>query len=160
LTMITGGFWHGAAWTFVLWGLLHGLFIGMHRIWERTRYALPEIAAIGLTFLSVTAAWVVFRAESVGHAISIWKGMVGINGVAIPSMLSGLCNSCAQTSLISGMEFIQIGILLFVCMNYVNAQKDVQSLQPSLKTVGYLSALFFTSIWMSGSHESFIYWQF
>lgn len=160
LTMIIGGFWHGAAWTFILWGLLHGFFIGIHRIWERTRYALPESAAIGLTFLSVTVAWVVFRAESVGYALSIWKGMVGINGIAIPSILSGLCNSCTQTSLISGMEFIQIGILLSVCMAYVNAQKEVQSLRPSLRNVGYLSALFSTSIWMSGSHENFIYWQF
>ncbi len=160
LTMTLGGFWHGAAWTFVLWGLLQGLFIGIHRIWERTRYKLPETAAIGLTFLSVTAAWVMFRADSVAHALSIWKGLVGINGVAIPSMFSELCNNCVQTSLISGLEFIQIGILLLVCMAYVNAQKEVQSLQPSLKNVGYLSALFFTSIWMSGSHESFIYWQF
>ncbi len=160
LTMVIGGFWHGAAWTFVLWGLLHGLFIGMHRIWERSRYGLPETAAIGLTFLSVTIAWVVFRAESLGHAFSIWKGMIGINGIAIPSMLSSLCNSCTQTSLISGMEFIQIGILLTVCMAYVNAQKEVQSLQPTLRNVGYLFVLFFTSIWMSGSHESFIYWQF
>ena len=160
VTMVIGGFWHGAAWTFVIWGALQGIFIGIHRIWSKTKYELPDPLAIACTFLSVTAAWVVFRAESVGQAISIWKGMLGANGFAIPNVVAGICQSCTQTTLISGMEFIPGGILLSICMAYVNAQKEAQQLEPSLKNLGFFITLFFTSIWMSGSHESFIYWQF
>jgi hypothetical protein len=121
---------------------------------------MSEPVAITITFLSVTAAWVVFRAESVGQAISIWKGMAGGNGFAIPSVAAGICQACTQATLITGMEFVQGGILLSICMIYVNAQKQAQHLEPNFKNLAYFTSLFFTSIWMSGSHESFIYWQF
>jgi D-alanyl-lipoteichoic acid acyltransferase DltB (MBOAT superfamily) len=160
VTMIVGGFWHGAAWTFVLWGVLHGIFIGIQRIWTKADIRMSEPVAITMTFLSVTAAWVVFRAESVGQAISIWKGMIGANGFAIPNLAAGICQSCTQTTLITGMEFVQGGILLAICMTYTNAQKEAQLLEPNFKNLAYFTSLFFTSIWMSGSHESFIYWQF
>jgi alginate O-acetyltransferase complex protein AlgI len=160
LTMIIGGFWHGAAWTFVLWGVLHGLFIGIHRIWTKTGNRMSEPVAIAITFLSVTVAWVVFRAESVKQAISIWKGMIGLNGFAIPSVVSGFCQACTQTTLITGMEIVQGGILLAICLEYINAQKAAHQLEPNFKNLAYFTVLFFTSIWLSGSHESFIYWQF
>lgn len=160
VTMIIGGFWHGAAWTFVLWGVLHGLFIGIHRLWMKAGIKMSEPLAIAITFLSVTVAWVVFRAESVGQAISIWMGMIGLNGFAIPSVVSGFCQTCTQTTLITGMEFVQGAILLAICLGYVNAQKTAQQLEPNFKNLAYFATLFFTSIWLSGSHESFIYWQF
>jgi len=160
ITMIIGGFWHGAAWTFVLWGILHGLFIGIHRLWMKAGVRMAEPLAIAITFLSVTVAWVVFRAESVGQAISIWKGMIGLNGFAIPSVMSGFCQTCTQTTLITGMEFVQGAILLAICLEYVNAQKTAKQLEPNFKNLIFFATLFFTSIWLSGSHESFIYWQF
>ncbi|MCX7096306.1 MAG: MBOAT family protein [Methylococcales bacterium] len=160
ITMIIGGFWHGAAWTFVLWGVLHGVFIGINRIWRQTGNSLPEPYAIALTFLSVTVAWVVFRAESVDQALSVWQGMIGANGFAIPSAVSGICQTCTQTTLITGMELVQGSILLAICLEYANAQKAVQQLEPNFKTLAYFTTLFFTSIWLAGSHESFIYWQF
>ena len=160
ITMIIGGFWHGAAWTFVLWGVLHGLFIGIHRLWMKAGARMAEPLSVAITFLSVTVAWVVFRAESVGQAISIWKGMIGLNGFAIPSVMTGFCQTCTQATLITGMEFVQGAILLAICLEYVNAQKTAQQLEPNLKNLAYFTTLFFTSIWLSGSHESFIYWQF
>ena len=86
--------------------------------------------------------------------------MIGINGFAIPSVVSGFCQTCTQTTLITGMEFVQGGILLAICLEYVNAQKEAQQLEPNFKNLAYFTTLFFTSIWLSGSHESFIYWQF
>lgn len=160
ITMIIGGFWHGAAWTFLLWGVLHGLFIGLHRLWMKAGVRMAEPLAVAITFLSVTVAWVVFRAESVGQAISIWKGMIGLNGFAIPSVVSGFCQTCTQTTLITGMEFVQGAILLAICLEYVNVQKTAQQLKPNFKNLAYCTTLFFTSIWLTGSHESFIYWQF
>jgi hypothetical protein len=121
---------------------------------------MAEPLAVAITFLSVTVAWVVFRAESVTQAISIWKGMIGRNGFAIPSVVSGFCQTCTQTTLITGMEFVQGGILLAICLEYINAQKAAQQLEPNLKNLAYFTTLFFTSIWLSASHESFIYWQF
>jgi alginate O-acetyltransferase complex protein AlgI len=160
LTMVIGGFWHGAAWTFVLWGLLHGLFIGLHRLWTRTGRRLAEPVAMTVTFLAVSVAWVLFRADSVAQALSLWQGMLGLNGMAIPGLAAGLCQSCSQTPLITGIELIWGGILLTVCLTYANAQQAAQQLEPNLKNLAYFSTLLFTSIWLAGSHDSFIYWQF
>jgi alginate O-acetyltransferase complex protein AlgI len=160
LTMMIGGFWHGAAWTFVLWGILHGVFIGIHRVWGKAGFKMSETTGIATTFISVTVAWVMFRSESVAQAISIWKGMVGLNGFAIPSVASGICRTCTQTSLITGVELLQAALLLMLCLEYRNAQSSAQQLEPGIKSLSYIALLLFTSIWMSGSHESFIYWQF
>ncbi len=67
LTMLLGGLWHGAAWTFVAWGLYHGLLLVAHRMWATVR---PDVGgamrplSVLLTFLSVCVGWVLFRAQS------------------------------------------------------------------------------------------------
>jgi D-alanyl-lipoteichoic acid acyltransferase DltB (MBOAT superfamily) len=160
VTMVMGGLWHGAAWTFVLWGVLHGAFIGIHRIWTKTGLRLTESLAITITFLAVTVAWVMFRSESVNQALSIWKGMTGLNGFSLPGVVSGFCQLCTQTTLITGIEFMQGGILLTLCLSYRNAQLAASTLEPTFKNMAYLTTLIFTSIWFAGTHESFIYWQF
>ncbi len=94
LTMLISGLWHGAGYTFILWGLLHGVFLCVNhawrvirpRIWPDTRTYNQRMAPIGfmVTFLSVVFAMVLFRAPTVGAALMLWKGMVGINGVVLP----------------------------------------------------------------------------
>jgi alginate O-acetyltransferase complex protein AlgI len=91
LTMLIGGLWHGAGWTFVAWGALHGLYLMLNHAWHwvRGRYAISSpfgkslnmLFAWGLTFFAVNLAWVFFRAESFGSALEIIKGMVGLNGI-------------------------------------------------------------------------------
>lgn len=96
LTMLIGGLWHGAAWTFVAWGGLHGIYLLLHRFYSALRGeqmktgVLSRVVATTLTFLAVAIAWVLFRAESFSAAMSIYRGMAGMNGVVIPiSMLDG-----------------------------------------------------------------------
>ena len=62
ITMLLGGLWHGAAWTFVLWGGLHGAALAVNHAWERAGHTLPRHLAQLLTLLFVTLAWVPFRA--------------------------------------------------------------------------------------------------
>ncbi|MDM0038147.1 MBOAT family protein [Variovorax sp. J22G21] len=86
LTMLLGGLWHGAAWTFVIWGALHGTFLMINHLWNAkvrrnaTPGRLARVAGWALTFLCVMIAWVVFRAESVNAALEIYKGMLGFHG--------------------------------------------------------------------------------
>lgn len=93
LTMLLGGLWHGAGWTFVLWGALHGSYLMINHLWNakvrRDRKPGRTAKVIGwlLTFVCVMVAWVVFRAENMDSAISIYKGMLGLNGSS-PSILS------------------------------------------------------------------------
>ena len=87
--MLLGGLWHGAGWTFVIWGGLHGIFLIVNHIWSTTtqRFSFDNILFRELfwsiTFISVVAAWVVFRAENLNTAISYLKSMFGINGVVL-----------------------------------------------------------------------------
>ncbi len=89
LTMLLGGLWHGAAWTFVIWGALHGAFLMVNHLWNAkvrpnaTPSRLRRAAGWFLTFLCVMIAWVVFRAESVATALEIYKGMLGMHGGAV-----------------------------------------------------------------------------
>ncbi len=90
LVMLLGGLWHGANWTFVVWGGFHGLMLG----WERLRRAArPEAAPYPVkdgvgrrtvarlrTFILVCLAWVVFRAADMEQAYGVWAGLLGANG--------------------------------------------------------------------------------
>ena len=87
LTMLLCGLWHGAAWRFVLWGGLHGVFLVVHAAWKRTGLRLPAPAAQALTLVAVVAAWVPFRAARLGTAASVLRGMAGLHGVLLPAMI-------------------------------------------------------------------------
>ncbi|MEJ0017471.1 MAG: MBOAT family O-acyltransferase [Acetobacteraceae bacterium] len=83
-TMLLGGLWHGAAWNFVLWGGLHGLYLVVCGQW---RWRLPRPAATALTLAAVVIAWVPFRAPDLGATLAMLRGMAGLNGIALPQMI-------------------------------------------------------------------------
>jgi len=80
LVMLLGGLWHGANWTFVVWGGIHGAWLVFERVQgKRSLYrSLPDALRIGITFLIVLIAWVFFRAESVSRAVSFLGCMFGL----------------------------------------------------------------------------------
>ncbi|GAC1552287.1 MAG: MBOAT family protein [Beijerinckiaceae bacterium] len=84
-TMVLGGFWHGAGWTFLLWGTLHGLYLLIAHGWEALRRVrLPPVFTWLLTLLAVVAAWVVFRAPNIKAALVMLSGLVGAQGLHQP----------------------------------------------------------------------------
>jgi alginate O-acetyltransferase complex protein AlgI len=94
VTMLVSGLWHGAGYTFVLWGLIHGAYLSINHGWRllrpewlksSTRFLhTRQAASVAITFVSVAAAMVVFRAPTVKAAGSILAGMVGTHGLAMP----------------------------------------------------------------------------
>ncbi len=81
ITMLLGGLWHGAAWTFVAWGALHGIYLCINHAWNHfvpppPRFALAaKFVGGALTFLAVVVAWVFFRADSFASALTVLSGM-------------------------------------------------------------------------------------
>jgi alginate O-acetyltransferase complex protein AlgI len=91
ITMMLGGLWHGAAWTFVIWGGLHGLFLMLNHAWMQLRAptapSMPRPVAGTLTFVAVVIGWVFFRSVDLPSAWHMLRGMTGLNGAAIPPAL-------------------------------------------------------------------------
>jgi alginate O-acetyltransferase complex protein AlgI len=81
ITMLLGGLWHGASWTFVLWGGLHGVYLAINHLWPRAGLRLPGPIAWVVTFGAVIIGWVFFRAPSLERAQVILAGMAGLNGL-------------------------------------------------------------------------------
>jgi alginate O-acetyltransferase complex protein AlgI len=95
ITMLLGGLWHGAGWTFVVWGALHGFYLVVNHLWRVLRQHFgggPE-TPMGLgrrlgqliTFVAVVIAWVFFRSEDIGTAARMLLAMVGNNGLELPA---------------------------------------------------------------------------
>ena len=99
ITMLLGGLWHGAGWTFIFWGGLHGSYLIINHQWRSLRKRLGHDlkntnwvdrgCGWFLTFIAVVVSWVFFRAESMGTALVIVKGMFGFNGLSVAESLSG-----------------------------------------------------------------------
>lgn len=97
VTMLLGGLWHGAGWTFVAWGALHGAYLIINHVWRKCRrmvghrLAGPSVAgrfaAWLLTFLAVVVGWVFFRAADFDAAMCMLAGMSGLNGISIPNAI-------------------------------------------------------------------------
>lgn len=92
ITMLLGGLWHGAGWTFIIWGGVHGIYIIINHLWRQFKKTLglkidtwwSRGGARVLTFIALVVGWVFFRAESMDGAFRILKGMVGVNGFVLP----------------------------------------------------------------------------
>jgi D-alanyl-lipoteichoic acid acyltransferase DltB (MBOAT superfamily) len=90
LTMLIGGLWHGAAWTFVVWGGLHGAMLAVNHLVRGLRPPVRDpgpalwLGKVTATFVLVTLAWVFFRASDLGLAVRTTSAMLGIGGLRLP----------------------------------------------------------------------------
>jgi alginate O-acetyltransferase complex protein AlgI len=109
--MLLGGLWHGAAWTFVFWGGLHGAYLAVNHFWRRNvAERLPLWLLRGLvpafwllTFLAVVVGWVFFRSPSFAAAINILEGMAGQTFASLPGELAYLLDM--KTGRFAGIVF-------------------------------------------------------
>ena len=88
LTMLIGGFWHGANWTFVAWGAWHGGLLALHRFYRSRGGHMPALVGHVLTMLAVVLGWVVFRADTFAEALHIYTGMAGLQGAGVSDDLA------------------------------------------------------------------------
>jgi len=95
LTMFVSGAWHGAGYLFILWGLLHGVYLTIAHAWrlvaprfwrDRNDYArFMKPFGLVLTLVAVAVSMVLFRSSTTAAAVDLLKGMIGLNGVALPA---------------------------------------------------------------------------
>jgi len=99
ITFLLGGLWHGANWTFVMWGALHGFASMIHKFWQEKGLIMPKILGWFVTFLFINITWVFFAANSFAEALNVLRGMAGLNGwdsglsIHVEEMLSAYSGS-------------------------------------------------------------------
>src|SRR5882762_2817014 len=156
MTMLLGGLWHGANWTFVAWGGLHGLYLSTERV-LRGRFAnyrpgaLATIALGLLTWMLVNVTWVFFRARSFGTAWQVLRGMSGQNGAAKPIL---------DTVFLVVVPLVVTGI---VVSHWLMRKRTLESVlaraHPALVAAAW-GLMIFVIIISQGAGNAFIYFQF
>jgi alginate O-acetyltransferase complex protein AlgI len=120
VTMLLGGIWHGAGWTFVIWGALHGAYLCANHGYVALRGALgmrpsegrlARLASGALTFVCVVVGWVFFRAENATAAWRILVGMAGGHGVELPAKYLGKLGSLGDALRHAGVRATELPYL-------------------------------------------------
>ncbi len=170
ITFLIIGIWHGAGWTFIVWGCMHGIAMIVHRLWKKCNISMPRPIAWLITFNFVNGTWVFFRAEDLGDAAKVLWGMAGLNGFTLPK---GLAKKFAGfqgygvtfgevLGSIGGNDrtFLWIIALLFVCIFLKNSNELAQSFQPNVVRLIFISAVAVLAILHLGSYSEFVYFRF
>ncbi|MFX4267431.1 MBOAT family O-acyltransferase [Aliarcobacter butzleri] len=80
-TFLLGGLWHGAGWTFIIWGLLHGIALAIHRLWQSLGFRMNKILAWFITFNFINITWIFFRAKDFESAMKVLSSMFSFDNV-------------------------------------------------------------------------------
>jgi len=155
ITFIIGGLWHGAGWTFVFWGFLHGLALVIHRAWQTLNLKLNVIIAWFITFNFINISWVFFRAEKWEDAINILKTMFIVDFSSLPSKEQLLVHLDAKPKILIILIFA-----LFVILYFKNSNQIKDDFTPNKKYLIAFILLFFISIVNINKYQIFLYFNF
>ena len=171
VTFLIGGLWHGAGWTFVFWGLLHGFALVVHRMWSKVGIKLWSWIGWIITFNFVNIAWIFFRAKEWDDAIKVLGGMFSLDYIVFPSFLSN------KLSFLTNYVDIQFGIFAFnisgsrltiiwlfftfiLVINFTNTMQKSNVFQLSHKTLLLSLACLVGGILSLNRVSEFLYFNF
>jgi alginate O-acetyltransferase complex protein AlgI len=103
IVMFLGGLWHGAGWTFALWGVYHGILLISYRL-ATSRIRLPNFAAVAVTFLVVVFGWVLFRSTDISMCANLLQAMCGLRGIE-PDILAA-CGGATGVAILTALAAI------------------------------------------------------
>jgi len=162
-TMLLGGLWHGASWSFVIWGGLHGLYLLIERILKGFSFSknsfwksfLGKASLSLLTYIAVCVAWIFFRAIDLEHAVSLFT-----------NSFSTLYSDTSFAPILSSWELFYttiIGLIIF-CIQLILRNKSIKEILECTPwfacSTGLAIMVYLTIICMTGSGHDFMYFQF
>jgi len=150
VTFLIGGFWHGAGWTFIAWGALHGIALNIHRAFSKTKINIPNWLAIMITFLFVNITWVFFRAHS-------WE-----NAMQLLSAMAGMGNTTGNFVLINDYYNLPIWIAAVLLLFGKNTNQIADAFKPNLAFGFKLVLLILLNLLFLNSSisQEFLYFDF
>ncbi len=147
IVMLLGGLWHGAAWTFVVWGLYHGLLLAAYSFAGERWNALPVALQRGSMFLLASLGWVVFRSPDLATAGQVYGALIVPTGLSIAAL--GVLMQPAVLGLAAALIFTQVA--------KPNADRVFK---PGPWRALATAALLVASVYMLSDDSPFLYYQF
>jgi alginate O-acetyltransferase complex protein AlgI len=163
ITMFLGGLWHGASWNFVIWGLIHGLYLVVHSIFKNSLpFKTHDFFKVILTYFFINLAWIFFRAEDLRSALVILSGCFGLNGLS-PSWTTNYLSTIGELpsfiALNGGLiQFSTFFFSLFLIFFVKNSNQFIEK-STLLKSI-FLGILFGLSLTRMSAETPFLYFQF
>ena len=169
ITFLLGGIWHGAGWTFLFWGFLHGVAIVIQRFWQKYGRRLPRLLAWFITFNFINIAWIFFRAKEWEDATKVLKSMFA-GSLVLPKewkdTLGFLSDSVTQFGYplqhISRDWYTAYWIAsgLFIVLFLKNTYELSKKFQPNYLNLLYTSILFLLAVASLSKVSEFLYFNF
>jgi len=174
LSMLISGFWHGAGWTFIIWGALHGVALVINHCWRKFKIKMPGAVAWLLTFGFVNFSMVIFRAKEMGEAWRMLRAMAGGNGIVLPASWLKAMPSLSEYGVSAGKVLKAIDghadvALLFAALGFAILVKynslryaEPQRFQPSRLNQALLVGMILVNLFFLNSirAKEFLYFGF
>lgn len=177
IVFLLSGLWHGANWTFLLWGFLHGIVKVIEKQTQITSLKIPAFIKTGVTFLLVTFAWSLFRADSIGDAAGLWTRLFsgGFGGIYQPvtekfqeiveigflyraGRMAGLGGLLERCPWLPVTAFTVLS--LSACFTMKHTQEKTESLKLNVQKLSAVVILLFWSIMSLSEKSEFLYFNF
>ncbi|MBU7594466.1 MBOAT family O-acyltransferase [Metabacillus halosaccharovorans] len=165
---LVSGIWHGAGWTFIFWGFLHGSATVIHHIWKTSGIKMNKIMAWVITFNFVNFTMIFFRAQDFHDAIKVIKGMVGLNGIIFPDIFRNIINLSSNdlitygvlplTDVSNAIKYLLIAFIIILC--FKNSNELMEKFKPSWKTLIFTFILLIYSVLHITKVSEFLYFNF
>jgi alginate O-acetyltransferase complex protein AlgI len=161
IIFVLTGFWHGANWTFLVWGLYHGALLIAERLTGLgtvTATGPALVARRALTFLLVVVGWVFFRAENMGQALTMIKAMVVPTGLALPETVSAALTN--QRTLVLGLALLVVLLPSTFVLGRVIEESRSRFALAARVAVSAVAAPYAAVLVAAGTFSPFLYYQF
>ena len=169
-TFILGGIWHGAGWTFIFWGFLHGIALVINRAWSKLGFKLWTWLAWLITFNFINIAWIFFRAKEWDDAIKVLNSMFSLDNIVLHPLFQSKLLFLTEYDISLGGMFVNISgskwtiVMLFFILVFIlvckNSIEKIDSFSFDYKTIllSYISIIF--SILLLNNYSDFLYFNF
>ena len=149
ITMFIAGVWHGAGWTFMVWGIYHGVLVSVNHALEDVGVCVSKIIGRVTTFIFVLYGWVFFRSATMSQATSMTKGLLGLNGW-----------QQSETYFLWKYQFIGIVVALAIALFLPNTEFWSKKIRPNLRWGFLFLILLCVDLLYLNRESAFLYFQF
>ena len=163
IVFVISGLWHGANWTFIMWGLLHGLLLLGEKVFTKMpalrnfNDRTPNYLKAIFVFLTVSISWIPFRSDNIIEAVSIIERVLHIGAYEFNAANIFLNQSIFDFSLL--LLFVVFLVVVYVCNSRQTSHVVIKS-KRGFDVMFYSILILFIALFTPNSHEEFIYFQF